>query len=457
MKRHPRLCCAALCSLFPLTSFAQGSPPAAPVRPVVDTYHGVRVTDPYRWMETPNNAELREWMLAQNAHTRAVLDAIPGRDSLLARQARYLGSTVTSIRLDDQRGDYAFMLIRRVGEEVRRYYVRDGLYGTDRLLLDPSAVTVPGRSTARGAAEIEGCVPSPSGRRLACQLAVGGSEKGALFIVDVATGRLAEAPIPRARRASWLPDEQAFVYSRRPESPSDAPPAQHNLNMRVYLHRIGTDSTSDRVLFGPGVSPDIDVDPAHYIDIRIPLGSTHAFARNNDGTTVNDEIFTAPVASLNAAVPVPWRRIIHMDDEVTAYAAHGDDLYVLSYHRAPAKRLLRTSLAAPNFSAAAVVVPESAGVIDGMTRRADALYLHSIERGMSRLRRVPFDGSLATDVPTAVRGRHLARTGHGRNMAGGDLHPDGLDARARRLPLRSRDAPARHPARAGPRSARRND
>lgn len=60
-------------------------PPATRVDVVTDRMHGIDIPDPYRWLEDQQSPETREWIGAQNAYTRAVLDAVPGRERLRAQ------------------------------------------------------------------------------------------------------------------------------------------------------------------------------------------------------------------------------------------------------------------------------------------------------------------------------------------------------------------------------------
>jgi prolyl oligopeptidase len=67
------------------SAVAAQNPPVAPVTNVTDTYFGVTVSDPYRYMENLKDPEVAAWMKAQNDFTHSILDRIPGRKPLLAR------------------------------------------------------------------------------------------------------------------------------------------------------------------------------------------------------------------------------------------------------------------------------------------------------------------------------------------------------------------------------------
>src|SRR5512143_868915 len=80
-------------------------PPAARRAPVTDSYHGVKVTDDYRWLEDWNDPAVRVWSDAENNHARSVLDNLPSRNEVRAR--------LTDLELKAS-VDY-FALVRRNG------------------------------------------------------------------------------------------------------------------------------------------------------------------------------------------------------------------------------------------------------------------------------------------------------------------------------------------------------
>jgi prolyl oligopeptidase len=117
----------AACSPKPAEAPAAATPklpklsdaPAAPVarvEPVNDTYFGETVTDNYRWMENYQDKDWLPYLKGQNARTRAVLDAIPGRDKLLERIKQVSGEIVLTSGVQDA-GGVLFYQQRPAGSE----------------------------------------------------------------------------------------------------------------------------------------------------------------------------------------------------------------------------------------------------------------------------------------------------------------------------------------------------
>jgi hypothetical protein len=143
----------------PLSGTAQVSPPPkARVAPVEDVYFGTRVSDPYRWMEAPDNIELRGWLAGQAQYAEATLAKIPGRPSLLARIHSLNGSQIEITNIV-RGGDRIFFLSREANQSVARVMYRDGPRGTEKPLFDPSRLP-----HSAGYAEVGWLNPSSDGR-----------------------------------------------------------------------------------------------------------------------------------------------------------------------------------------------------------------------------------------------------------------------------------------------------
>ena len=237
MKRPQARRLAALCILACAGSLA--AVPQTPVRPVTDTLHGASLTDPYRWLEGDERgeitAEVIAWTERQNAHTREVLDGLPGRKALELRLRELM--EVPAISAPAMYGSRYFYSRREGSQPQALHYVRESLDGKDRVLLDPQAIDPTGLTTVAWTA------PSNDGRLMAFGLYRSGDENAVLFVLDVDSGdRLAEEIPGKVALIRWLPDGSGFYY-RRLEDLADPYSAS------VRLHQLGTDHRLDQVLF----------------------------------------------------------------------------------------------------------------------------------------------------------------------------------------------------------------
>ena len=218
--------------------------PATKVEPVTDTIHGVAVVDQYRWLEGNNSdpkepgkltPEVTAWTDAQNAYTREVLDALPGRKAVEDRLTPLM--QVSSVTAPTMRGTRYFFTKREGTQNQPIVYWREGYKGPDKVLLDPNQWDKDGLIT------IEWISPTEDGKQLAYGTYRAGDENTTLHLVDVDTGKIQTLEIPdKTQQPSWLPDNSGFVYQNL-KNPKDPYSGQ------VMFHRTGSDRAKDPVLF----------------------------------------------------------------------------------------------------------------------------------------------------------------------------------------------------------------
>jgi len=218
--------------------------PSTRVDPVSEIFHGNEVVDPYRWLEGDlTNAhamgrvtpEVAAWTDAQNAHTRDVLDHLPGRADLedVMRPLMQVGAVTAPA----MRGDRYFFSKREGDQNQPVIYWRVGAGGADRVLIDPAAIDASGLTT------VEWISPSPDGAILAYGTSRAGDENTTLRLLEVDAGLVRPLEIPgRTQAPDWLPDGSGFVY-RNLTNVADPYSGQ------VRFHRIGTDPAADPLLF----------------------------------------------------------------------------------------------------------------------------------------------------------------------------------------------------------------
>ena len=178
-----------------VASAAPAIPPApvARVAVVTDSHFGETLRDPYRWMENDRDPEWLPYLKGQNAHTRALLDTIPGRDKLLARIQQLSGDVVLTRRVQ-RAGGRLFIEQRPAGADNYRLFVEER--GVRRVLVDPTAL-----SSATGHLSLDWWHPSPDGTHIVYGLSKDGSEDSVLHVMKTATAPTcpSASPTPRAR------------------------------------------------------------------------------------------------------------------------------------------------------------------------------------------------------------------------------------------------------------------
>ena len=362
-------------------------PPVAPVRMVTDEYFGVKVPDPYRYMENLKDPAVADWFKTQNDYTRSVLARIPGRAALVKR-IEALDESVPARVLDLRRlpGGLYFYQKRLAQEEIAKLYVRNGLNGKERLLIDPAKF----QRTGGPHYAIDYYNPSLDGRYVTIGISPAGSEDAVMRVIAVQTGKETGDIIERAQigGASWLPDNRSFVYNRLQKLAPDAAPTDKYLNSRVYFHKLGTNPDQDPVVFGTGLA-GVKIGASDLPLVGVIPGSSHAIGVIAHGVQNETTLYAAPLESVGTG-SIPWSKICDVEDQVTAFDVRGDDLYLLSHLQASRFKVLHTRLSAPNVSRAELVVPPGQAVIRNIAAAEDALYVQTMDGGIGRVLRVPY-------------------------------------------------------------------
>jgi prolyl oligopeptidase len=361
--------------------------PAAPVARVAvvkDTYFGETLSDSYRWMENDKDPEWLPFLKGQNAHTRAVLERIPGRDALLKRIQQLSGDTALT-RHVQRAGGRLFYEQRPLGADNFKLFVQES--GVSRVLIDPTL-----KSGASSHLSLDWWHASPDGKRIVYGLSKDGSEDSVLHVLNVADGADLPDQIANTEGANpqWLDDGSGFFYNQL-TGKVDTP--ERYLDSQARFHRLGTDPASDPILMKRSLDPEITFERIQMPSISTFEGSRYVLLELSDVRS-ESRLLIAPLAEV-LAQKARWVPVADFADEVTDVEIDGETLYLLANRDHPRGRVLKCSVAAPGIAGATEVVPQSDWVIEHLALARDGLYLPMLDGGLARLKRLGRDGRLS--------------------------------------------------------------
>lgn len=217
--------------------------PAARTVEQVDTYHGVSVSDPYRWMENLDDPELATWVHAQNKLVEDYIAEAPGKDWIRNRLSKLWD--FERFGIPSVHGTRYFYTQNTGLQNQSPVYVQDGLDGAPRLLLDPNELAVDGTVSL---ADFEA---SPDGKLLAWATSDGGSDWRVIRVRDVATGKDLDDRIEWAKFTgiTWAKDTSGFYYAGYDKPEGEDELKAVNRFQKLWFHRLGTPQTDDVLVF----------------------------------------------------------------------------------------------------------------------------------------------------------------------------------------------------------------
>ncbi|HZG37912.1 MAG TPA: S9 family peptidase, partial [Nodosilinea sp.] len=234
--------------------------PTSPQYDQVDTYHGVAVPDPYRWLEDPQSPASREWIAAQNTVTDGYLQTLSKRGDINDRLTQIWNYERYSTPF--KRGGRYFYFKNDGLQNQSVLYTLPSLEAEPKVLLDPNTLS------EDGTVSLSGMEVSENGAYMAYGLSSAGSDWVEWRVRDIETGEDTDDLLKWVKfsGASWSHDHQGFFYSRYDEPDETTKLEAVNYYQKLFYHRLGTPQSDDVLVyerpdqkewgFGGGVTED---------------------------------------------------------------------------------------------------------------------------------------------------------------------------------------------------------
>ncbi len=376
--------CAMLMGLFIAGAGCSRHSAHTPPKAVIQEYHGIKVTDPYQWLENGTNASVRNWTALQNTKARAHLDKLPTRPMVADQLERMFAQASPNYSgLKWQAGKLFLLKFQPPAQQpVLVTFTSTQDRKTEKVVLDLNVLS------PDGAISIDWFVPSLDGSKVAVCLSENGSEDGTLWIYDATTGTALPDKIPRVQyptgggSAAWNEDGTGIYYTRYP-APGERAEADAHFYQQIFYHKLGTPGDQDTYEAGKDFPRIAEIELKSSADGRQVL----AQVANGDG---------GDYAHYLRTLKGEWKQVTRFEDQVKRaefgrdplYVELGrnDSLYLLSTKDAPKGKILRLKLSQPDLAKATVSVAESTNVIQSFKPTASGMAIVYLRGGAAQFR-----------------------------------------------------------------------
>jgi len=357
-------------------------PPAAR-GDVADDYHGVKVPDPYRWMEDIDSPQTRTWVEAEAKLSSDYLAAIPVRDRIAQRMRGIWNFERWSA--PEKHGKWWFYSHNDGLQNQSELFATDNPAKKGRVLLDPNTLSKDGTVSLRESAI------SDDGRYFAYALSEAGSDWQVWRVKDVATGQDLpdELHWSKAGGGSWRKDGSGFYYTVYDAPKEGELLKAANQYEKLYFHKLGTPQSADTLVYTRNDDPDWFVggqvtDDGHYLIISANYG-------DQVQNTLLVQDLSGGDGKIAEVIPKPAA-------QYSVIGNIGSTLYVLTDDNAPRYRVIAIDLNNPAPDKWQTVVAEGKDTLDQANLVGGQIVALYLQDAHSAVRRYTPQGKQLSEV-----------------------------------------------------------
>ena len=350
----------------------------------VDTYHGVKVPDPYRWLEDDNSPETAAWVEAQNKVTFPYLEKIPYRAQLQSRVKKL--NEYEKYSTPFRKGPYVFFRKNAGLQNQSVLYIQNGQNGAPEVLIDPNALS------DDGTVQLGVFAPSKDAKYAVYGISRSGSDWQEYKVMELATRKTLADSLEwvKVSGVAWQGD--GFYYSRYPAPEKGQEKASINENHQVYFHRVGTPQSDDVAVYSDGVNRQRFHIVETTEDERFAVLSIMERGKGKDGNSLfvrdlskGEREFAPVIATIG-------------DESFSVVDNVGDRLLIETNHKAPNSRVILVDPRRPGEANWKTVLPERTEPIQGVTTAGGKLFVTYLKDVTTRAEVHRLDGKLEQTV-----------------------------------------------------------
>jgi len=348
---------------------------------VVDTYHGMQVADPYRWLESLDSEQTRAWVTAENQLSQPRLEALPARSWVKQRLTALWNYERFGIA---QKAGPNYFFTRNDGTQNQNVlYVSDSLGSNGKPFFDPNTAS---EDATISLAEF---TPAPEGRVVAYALSDGGTDWQIWKFRRVADGQDLEDTLRRTKfwGVSWARDGSGVYYSLYPARADGR--GDDAGRPDVYFHKLGEPQERDRLVYR------VKDHPTRVPQAHVTEDGRYLVVTLYDGNLVNG----VDLLDLRRPAAAPAELFGKWDAQYNYLGVKGDELYFHTTNDAQRGRIIAVNPRRPAPSAWRAVVPEAEMAITGASLVGGRLIVNYVRDAHAFGRLFETDGKAVGDLP----------------------------------------------------------
>lgn len=352
--------------------------PQAKAVNLIEEHFGQRVADPYRWLEQDPRSDhnVAQWSAEQSALTTDYLATLPGRQAFL-RQLKKLYDH-DQVFAPHKRGERYFFTRKRASDSQPALYLREGVDGPERVLIDPNTWS------DDGADALGEWAVSDNGAFVAYGVQKGGTDWRTIRVLDVNRCKVLEDAVEWARFTliAWTKDAAGFIYSRFPTPEAGAISNAGIADHAIYFHVLGTPQTEDRLIFAMPDHPE----RLHLADRAV--GDDYLCIYSTPGAGTN----ALSIVDLSSEDWAARTVIANYDSEWSVIGSVGAKLFVMTSKDAQRRKIVSIDLADPD-QKVKTLVPEDEAVLNNAALIGGHLFTTYLRDAHTQMRRFKLDGT----------------------------------------------------------------
>ncbi len=369
-----------LFTCFCSNTYSQMNYPESKIVKQKDTYHGVKVEDPYRWLEDDNSQETKIWVENQNKVTNQYLSQISYREKVKERLTSLWNFDKMSTPF--KKGKLFFSFRNNGLQNQSVFCSQASLLDNPVVLLDPNTLSKDGTTS------LSGMDISKDGNYLAYGISKAGSDWVEIHVKNINTKEDLKDVVKWVKFSGMAWKGNGFYYSRY-DAPSDEKAfTQKNEFHKVYYHTLGTEQSQDVLVYEDKEHPNRN------FSAQVTHDESYLIIYGSESTSGQSMMIKDLSQSHNKFIPI----VSNFDNEYSVMENIGNQFYVYTNYKAPRYKLVKVSLNNPTQDNWEDVLSQKEDLLEGVSFCGNKIISNYLKNVSSKLYLHNMSGKIEKEI-----------------------------------------------------------